>query len=630
MCGITGYFDPELDPRRGALMLRAMCDVIAHRGPDDEGYAVFAGAGIGMRRLSIIDLAGGHQPQATENQRHIVFNGEVYNFREIRRELIGKGHSFRTDSDTEVVLRQLEQAGPQGIEALNGMFGFAVWDERNRSMFVARDRLGVKPVYYAWNGRRLLIGSEIKALLAAGHPRELDVESLWHYLTFRYVPQPRTIWKGIFKLLPGHSLEISAACPQPVVRRYWTCPGEDESPRSDADWISGFGSLFEDSVRLRLIADVPVGVLLSGGLDSSAVTAAAARLHAGPLKTFSVGYEGRFANDERALARRVASALGTEHSDVEMGDREFLAFLPKLAHFTDEPLADLASVPLFYVSRLAAREVKVVLSGEGSDEVLGGYDLQRAARRWERIGTLRRMPSAGRRVLAAALGRGTRWARMFAEATDSESAWFERSPPAMTNLFTSAEKLTLLRPSDGCAYPESLDLVRDDFRRAPRASRLGQLLHSYRQSWLVEDLLMKADRMTMANSIELRVPFLDYRLVEWAARAPANVKVRHAGAGDWSTKWVLRQYCRGRVPREVIDAPKRGFPLPAYERIATTMRGWARDALAPGCAVERWLDPVRLQSLLAEGTGTDASVAARHRLWAVLVLEMWAREWKPD
>jgi asparagine synthase (glutamine-hydrolysing) len=365
-------------------------------------------------------------------------------------------------------------------------------------------------------------------------------------------------------------------------------------------------------------------------LDSSAVLLTAAKFHAGKMKTFSVGYDGEFADDERRYARIAAAAAGADHAEIQISDRDFLEFLPRFVLYTDEPLADLAAVPLYYVSHLAAGQVKVVLSGEGSDEVLGGYDLGTAARRWALIRSLRRLPGHGF-VAAGLKAFGDTWGELGHELEAREDLWWERRPPTMTNLLSTAEKRAILRPEFDQCLPDSLDSIRADYRSAPSASRLGQLLHVYRQSWMVEDLLMKADRMTMANSIELRVPFLDFRLVEWAARAPAHAKVRRVGPGKWETKWVLREFCRDRLPPEIVSRPKRGFPVPAYERLSSSMRGWAEELLSPRDArIKRWLSDDAVRHLLFKGGAVGSSSHDRHVLWSLLILEIWAQAWNPQ
>ncbi|OGG48156.1 MAG: asparagine synthase (glutamine-hydrolyzing) [Candidatus Handelsmanbacteria bacterium RIFCSPLOWO2_12_FULL_64_10] len=630
MCGIAGYWIPGVED--AVTLLRRMCDAIAHRGPDDAGYYAQGEVGLGVRRLSIIDLSTGHQPIANEDRSiWVVFNGEVYNFRELRRDLEARGHRFTTASDTEALLHQYEEDGPACVHRFNGMFAIAIWDGRARRLFLARDRMGVKPLYYSWDGSRLLFASEIKALLASGCvERRLNERALWDYLTFRYVPQPQTIWKGIHKLPPGHTLTLSAGQGEPTLQRYWDIPYVDgPAAQSEAAYAREFEGLFLDSVRLRLIADVPVGILLSGGLDSSAVAAAVAEVHNAPLSSFSVAFKDSPQTDELPFARQVARWVGTEHHEVLIGEREFCDFLPRWVYHADEPLADLASVPLHYVSQLARQEVKVVLSGEGSDEVLGGYHFDRVARRWDWIRRFQGLPAWLRRGCGERIARlmGDRWVERVSRANLPPSEGQRLYPPTMTRLFSSAQKRRLW--PDAPALPDSMDGARSELERVRSSDPLHHVLYLYCQSWLVEDLLMKADKVTMANSLELRVPFLDYRLVEWAARAPSWVKVG-AVRGRYQTKRVLRMFSEKRLPPAILERSKQGFPVPVYDWLGHRLKGWAEDLLlAPDAQVRRWFDGAAVRRQVRLGTEGRGD-AERHRLWDLLIFELWAREWRPE
>lgn len=549
-----------------------------------------------MQRLSVVDLPGGHQPMATvDGALQLVFNGEIYNHRSLRRQLEAAGVAFRTASDTEVILHQWRREGADGLHAFNGMFAFALWDARHRALHLVRDRMGVKPLYYYWDGRVFAFASEIKALLEMpGVVREVNPQAIWDYLTFRYVPGPQTIWRHIAKLPPAHRLTISAAAPQPVVTRWWDIPAPAGDQAPDPDPVAAFGRLFTDAVRLRMVADVPVGITLSGGIDSSAVAAVAAQDHP-RVKTFSVSFAGSPATDERAYARQVAAHLGTDHAEVEIGQAEFLDFLPAFVRYTDEPLADLASVPLYYVCQLARQSVKVALSGEGADEILAGYDFDR----W--------------------------WASRLAAGRGDVRR--DLVPPHMTNYMDTAAKRALL--GDAAEYPDSLEVLRGHLRRAGDRHPLDQMLFLYCQDWLVEDLLMKADRMSMANSLELRTPFLDYRLVEWAARAPLAAKVGETADGRGQTKRVLREFAAGLLPAEILTREKRGFPVPVYDWLADRLKPFAAALLlGTDARLNQWCHRPTLQRLFERGTAADAAAHDRHRLWHLIILEYWLREWQ--
>jgi asparagine synthase (glutamine-hydrolysing) len=627
MCGIVGWLNVDVSPEASEQTLRRMCASIEYRGPDDQGLFFDQGVGLGMRRLSIVDIAGGHQPMSSDDGLlQLVFNGEIYNHDELRRRLISRGVRFGSRSDTEVILRTYELDGLEGFRSFNGMFAIALWDGRSRTLHLVRDRLGVKPLYYSVDGRKVVFASEIKAILASGFiGREVNARAMWDFMTYRYVPAPETIWSKIFKLKPGHwlSLKYGEAVGEPA--RWWDVPTDlDASCDKDEQAVDEFSALFENAVDLRMVADVPVGILLSGGLDSSAVAAAAARKGA-HVETFSVAFEGASEIDERAFARLVAARLGTRHHEVEISCKEFIEFLPRFTYLTDEPLADLASVPLFHVNQLARQSVKVVLSGEGSDEIFGGYTFDRWVSLWDKARQLKSSHHAGslRSWTSRALG---------ALATAPSDPVVETDlrrlpePLVMTNLSSSAEKNGWFRLS--VAAPDSLQRVRDHLTRIGDQDPLNQALYTYCQDWLVEDLLMKADRMSMANSVELRTPFLDYRLVEWAWRLAPRLKVGRDAAGQYATKLILRKYARTRLPASVIERPKMGFPVPMYGWLSDRLSGWAREVLAGGARVRDWVRDEAISEFLNRGTDPSADSQARHRLWNLLVLEHWMQSWK--
>jgi asparagine synthase (glutamine-hydrolysing) len=625
MCGIAGIIGGQLGIEMRRTLLQRMCDAMAHRGPDDWGTYVDDSCALGMRRLSIIDIAGGHQPmQSADGRRQIVFNGEIYNFRDLRAQLERRGERFVTTSDTEVLLRQLDVHGTHGIHALNGMFAFAIWDAQARRLLMGRDRLGVKPLYYYWDGTLFLFASELKALIASGLvPRRIEAAAVWDYLTFRYIPPPHTIWKDVFKLPPAHLLTIAAGSREINTTRFWDIPyAPTRASRADDRLIDAeFAALFEHTVRLRLIADVPVGILLSGGLDSSAV-AVAARDCGAKLETFSVGFRDAPHVNELPYARQVADYLGNPHHEIVIDEKDYIGFLPELVRYIDEPLADPASVPLYYVCRLASERVKVVLSGEGSDEILGGYEFDLWVEEWERQRRQMTPPRKGlSRLLIPLFGSNNFW-----PAIDLRES---RPPPNMTNYMNSAEKRHLMRMEQD--LDDSMSIIAGDLARLGAQPPLHQLLYTFSQSWLAEDLLMKADKMSMANSLELRTPFLDYRLVEWAARTPPEVKIGRNDQGKLVTKRVLRRFARDRLPASIIERPKKGFPVPLYDWIPRRLRGWSEDLLfGPGATLAQRFDKVELRRLFELGSSEGSAILDRHRLWNLLVLELWFREWRPQ
>jgi asparagine synthase (glutamine-hydrolysing) len=630
VCGIAGWLNIDVSPQDAADALRKMCTSIRYRGPDDCGVFIGEDMALGMQRLSILDLEGGHQPMASDDGAvQLVFNGEIYNHAALRDALRQRGVRFYTNSDTEVVLRTYESEGLKGFKSFNGMFAIALWDGRAHTLHLVRDRLGIKPLYYAQIGEKLVFASEIKAILASGFvARDINPRAVWDFMTCRYVPSPETIWRGIYKLPPGHLLSMGLHKAEAGVQRWWDVPFDQPQRReAEGDFVEEFGQLFENAVDLRMMADVPVGILLSGGLDSSAVAAAAAR-RGTPTETFSVAFDGALDIDERPYARMVADHIGVKHHEVVIGQRDFIEFLPKLVHFTDEPLADLASVPLYYVSCLARNFVKVVLSGEGSDEILGGYTFDRWVAMWDRARQKRSGVSYAlmRSRLGAVLGRiSPALAAQRNEAAVETDLRKLATPLVMTSLATSSEKRSWFYEAG--SFPDSLDRARAALAHIGDQHPLNQALYVYCQDWLVEDLLMKADRMSMANSLELRTPFLDYRLVEWAWRAPPTIKVGPDCSGQYATKLVLRQYARKYLPDTVIDRPKLGFPVPVYDWLSHGLFDWAHDILAPGACVRRWFHDNAIDHALNCGTSAHADSSARHLLWNFIIFEHWMRQW---
>lgn len=630
MCGIVGVVG-EYSREECTAIVRRMNDSIVHRGPDDDGVWAEDGFGFGMRRLSIIDLAGGKQPIWDEAaQRGIVFNGEVYNYKALRKDLVSRGVSgWTTESDTEVVLKSLVDKGEAGIQGFNGMFAIATWDKINKSLLLVRDRMGVKPLYYWWNGKTLLFASEIKAILASGLvERKIDKQSLWDYLTFRYVPGPNSIWENIKKLPPGHLLRFeSGGVPREV--KYWESDVISHSiqQRSESEVDAEFASLFLDAVELRLVAsDVPVGVFLSGGLDSSAIAAAAVELGHRNFHTFSVGFEEGGYYSELSYAKQVAEHVGAQYHEVVLTQKKFLDMLPEVVYATDEPLADLSTISILALSRLARQDVKVVLSGEGSDEILAGYDFDRAEREWNRVRLLQKFPKTALRMGAAVsrLGPGGLYRRADKVANLPLDAWNRIELPHITGNFDQAEKQSLWAGED---WRDSERIVAAQYEAARSKDPLQQMLAVYQKDWLVEDLLMKADKATMAASLEARTPFLDYRLVEWANSQPNSVKVKRTGINQYETKSVLRRFCSKRLPRTIIDRPKRGFPDPANVWLENGLHPWAHETLlGSNSKLGSVLDKPSVEGVLAQAK--RGKKLAANRVWALLVLELWMQAWE--
>ncbi|HWS87153.1 MAG TPA: asparagine synthase (glutamine-hydrolyzing) [Pyrinomonadaceae bacterium] len=628
MCGINGIALSSRSGRRvEAGLVERMRDVLTHRGPDECGLFIDGRVGLGHRRLSIVDVATGQQPMTNEDGAlRIVYNGEVYNHADHRPWLESRGHTYRTHCDTETILHLYEEKGARCVEVLRGMFAFAVWDARKGELFIARDRLGVKPLYYVHTeDGSLYFASEIKSLLEAGAVRaELNYEALPDYLANHAPSGEETLYRGVRRLLPGHTLLWRDGGLK--VEKYWdvTFAGENVGRREE-DLIEEWAELFRTSVRLRLMADVPLGMFLSGGIDSSAIAAVMSGLVDEPIKTFSVAFAEREAN-ELEYARMVAARLGTDHHEVVVSPEEFFEALPQLVWHEDEPLAHLASVPLYFVSKLAQKHVKVVLTGEGSDEMLAGYGRYRKTvynlalgRRYHSLA-----PAALRRAVAGAvgsLGAGSR-VRQKLERTfvclpaDLESLYFDNFavfPRAMQRGLLTPE--TVERAGRGAdPYAGLRELVNATDASTP----LNRLLYADTKTYLHE-LLMKQDQMSMAASIESRVPFLDHKLVEFTARLPERLKLR-----GWTTKYVLRRAMKGVLPEAILTRPKMGFPVP----LGAWLRGRHRNVLDEYVTSER----ARARRLfdadfVARVVGQHVSGERDHseRLWTLVNFEVWLR-----
>jgi asparagine synthase (glutamine-hydrolysing) len=622
MCGIAGAVG--LRPAAAALaVVRRMTDAIIHRGPDDDGAFVDEGVAFGIRRLSIIDLAQGHQPIWTERGTGIVFNGEIYNYRALRADLEARGVRFRTQSDTEVIARLYDAEGIACLRRLDGMFAICLYDPAAGMLHLARDRLGKKPLYYGEIGDAFYFASEIKAILAVLPQRPgINRQAVQDFLTLRYVPGPDTIWNGIHKLEPATCLTLDLSSRRLTTTAFWSVEFRSEQLDRSRDYVGEFERMLLGAVQKRLVAaDVPVGILLSGGLDSSAVAAAAVELGHQAFHTFSVAFADGGDSDETPFAREVAARLGAHHAEVVIDQRQFIDFLPDFVRFADEPLADLASIPLHYVCKLARRDVKVVLSGEGADEILAGYDMERVAARLDRwrwlarlprplLATLAGMAPESRRRVLGALARGG-WSGVLAELGAH-----------MTRVWSEVEKAELCR--DGARFLPTERLVQEWYGETNSPYPLDRLQQVYCRSWLVEDLLMKADKMSMANSLELRCPFLDHALVEWSAALPREWKVGAAGIG-YRSKRILRDFARTRLPASIIDRPKRGFPVPAYGWLEGKLGAWAEDRVFRPGGLDRWFDMAVLRPVLAAARGGAA--AAQHKIWSLLILDFWLEAW---
>ena len=626
MCGICGFAFPTSSRRVvDAAVLRKMRDELTHRGPDDAGMYVDSRVGLGHRRLSIIDVAHGHQPMADDSgSLQIVYNGEVFNHVSLRQQLEQRGVTFRTRCDTEAVLRLFQHLGAETPNRLRGMFAFAVWNAESGELFLARDRLGVKPLYYALaDDGAIYFGSEIKAILASGAVRpELEHRVLPDYLANHAPSGELTMFAGVRRLMPGHTLMWRDG--HVSIRRYWDLSFSETSDGDDNDLVGEYADRLRESVRLRLMSDVPIGTFLSGGIDSAAITAVTASLIDQPVNTFSVAFAEREAN-ELQYARLVANRYRTKHREVVVTPAEFFRELPKLVWHEDEPIAHPSSVALYFVSRLAAQHVKVVLTGEGSDETLAGYGRYRSTVYNTLVGSAyqRLTTNEVRHWVRSAIDRLPARARLRHKIertflylpADLDHIYFDNFA-----VFSRALQADMLAPAmqerlrgvDAYASANAA-LARTDAR-----SVLDRLLYVDVVTYLHE-LLMKQDQMSMAASIESRVPFLDHPLVEFTARLPQRLKFRR-----WTTKYVLREAMRGVLPEEILTRKKMGFPVPIGRWFRGHFRAAVTELVSGDRAMARGLfRRGYVESLLNSHVRGDRNRA--DQLWALMNLELWHR-----
>ncbi len=628
MCGICGilHSDPERPVERA--MLERLNGSIMHRGPDSDGFFLAGPVGMAMRRLAIIDVSGGEQPIFNEDGSvAIVFNGEIYNYRELRDELRERGHRFATSSDTEVLVHAYEQWGDGMLPRLNGMFAFSIWDARRRRLLIARDRMGEKPLYWHHSPEGLVWGSEAKAVLAAPWvERRLDPVALHHYLTLQYTPDPLTIYAGIRQLPAAHKLVVEDGR-GPVVERWWQLNFEPKLRLRDDEAVEQARALLSAAVERQLMSEVPLGAFLSGGIDSSIIVALMAERASEQVRTFSIGFEERHFS-ETHYARQVAERYGTDHHEFTFRPADLVRVIEGVAAAVDEPFADPAALPLYELARQTRRHVTVALSGDGGDETLAGY------RRYALDGLLRpytALPSwvTQRAVPAAA-------------ALIPEPWWLPEDRNPITGLrrlgqfsaithkaslvrwgsyFSHAEKLDLYTPELRAELEavDSASWVAEAYDRALASSLLDRTLGADHVTYLSGDLLPKTDRMTMAHSLEARAPFLDAEWVEWTARLPARFKVR-----GQSTKWLLKAAFGDKLPPQVKARGKQGFSVPVGNWLRDELRDWAAERLLHNDLLGAWLRPEAVRALFDEHS--SGKVNHGKKLWALLMLGVWAEQ----
>lgn len=622
MCGFCGIFDPAATGPVDMALVAAMTRLMAERGPDAEGLYSTRRLGLGHRRLTIIDLEAGEQPVFNEDESvMVVFNGEIFNYQEIRASLEARGHRFRTRTDTEVIVHAWEEYGARCVEHFRGMFAFCLYDQGSGEIFLARDRLGVKPLYYTVSRGRLLFASEIKPLLLAlGGEAQVDPAAVEFFVSIGYVPGERTVFKGIRKLLPGHTMQWAHG--EPRIAKYWDVPDEPVAVRSIEEAEARFLELLRESVRLRLISDVPLGAFLSGGLDSSVIVAQMCELSPGRVKTFSVGYADSPELNELPHARKVAAHLGTDHVEHVLTHSDFFGNLNAFVYRSEEPIVESAGIALYELARRARRDVTVVLSGEGGDEVLAGYPLYRIMTRLGHLRPLARMTGAAAvaraiapRVTSEKLAKYLDWA-----GTPLKDCYWsipsDVTPGMRERLFTPE-----FRAAVGDPVAEHFHGL---FEHLRHASMLKRMSYVDIKSWLPDDLLIKADKMTMAASVELRVPFLDHKLLEFCLGLPDDLRLR-GGVG----KYLLKRAAGRWLPESIVHRRKQGFPVPVAQWFRGHLHERIAEILLDARTLQRgYVRPDYVRGLLRrhrEGDGDHS-----RRLLTLVILEIWHRAFLDD
>lgn len=608
MCGITGMmlFDGSVPDMH---VLKRMTDVIVHRGPDDIGFWTDPGIGLGFRRLSIIDIKEGHQPLCNEDESvWITFNGEIYNYKTLRSQLIDKGHVFKTHCDTEVIVHLYEEYGEECVKHLRGMFGFAIWDRNKRQLFGARDHFGIKPFYYHISGSRFVYGSEIKSILASeGVRRSIRPESLLNYLTFQYVPDPDTMFEGIHKLPPATTITVKPDGSYRM-RKFWDPMFEPVKRSLDED-IEELRARLAESVSHHMVSDVERGCFLSSGIDSTAIAAHMRRIE--PIRTFSVGFEGP--NNETVIAKETAAAIGTEHYSKVITEKEFFDAVPTAIWHQDEPVADPSAIALYHVAELASEHVTVVLSGEGADELFGGYRIYREPQAlrafdWMPLGMKRTLHG-----LFAMLPKGLTGRNYLLRATTPLEERFLGN----AKIYTEDMKAEVLRMGGDLlrTYKNPVQIAGDFYKKTAHLDPVARMQYIDMNLWMPGDILMKADKMTMAHSLELRVPFLDKELFDLARR----IHVSHKIAGG-TTKYVFRKAMEGIIPDPILNRPKLGFPVPLRDWLKGANGGRMLEEIrASGIDSYVHLDEIERMVKAHKDGVQDYS----RRLWIMYVFALW-------
>ena len=603
MCGFFGIWDKA--GRRPAINANDVANSFSHRGPDDADYAVMEHVAFGFRRLKIIDLSPrARQPMINEDGTlTLVFNGEIYNYKALREELLHKGHVFRSDSDSETILHLYEEEGEECVKRLRGMFAFCIYDKNKNELFGARDRFGIKPLFYTETSEFFALASEAKAFLELpGFSPQVNTAAIPHYLTYQYVPEPETMFAGVYKIPPAHSYTWRQG--RLTLTRYWQVAFSPQE-RPFADFVAGTQQILRESVKLHTQADVPWGAFLSGGIDSTVIVGLLREL--GPVSTFSVGYEDE-AYSELSEAAESARYLETDHEEFVIRPEEFWHNLPKLIWHFDEPVADPAAISLYFVARMARKKITVTLSGEGADEVFGGYGIYKEPLDLKRATWLPRPALNAAHTLWPGFLPGKNFLRR--AATPIEDRYFGNAL-----IFTEAEKRDLLKQKH---YPPATAITAPFFKEAAGYDDVAKMQYIDLHTWMVGDILVKADKMTMANSLELRVPYLDHHVFEFAATVPLKYKIK-----DGLTKYVLRQAFADVVPPSAVNRPKRGFPVPTRVWLRGPLAKEVADVLADP-ALGQYFSRSQIRKLLADHREGNADNS--RKIWTLVIFALWRQQ----
>ena len=625
MCGIAGKVAVSSSAAAvDAEIVHRMMSLIVHRGPDDDGIYIDRQAVLGHRRLSIIDLNTGKQPISNEDGTvWVVYNGEIYNFPELRKQLLARGHVLKTHTDTEVIVHLYEDYGEQCVNHLRGMFAFALWDARKKKLLLARDRVGIKPLYYVQTRDSLLFASEIKAFRADPSVQlELDRQAIDTFLTFLYVPGNETLFQNVRKLDPGHHLVMEDG--KVKVSRYWdlkfTAP---ESNGHFRDSVEALQEMLKQTVRDHMISDVPVGVLLSGGVDSTALLSFAVHETQKKVSSFTIGFEEQNFADERPYARLAAETFGTEHHEMTITAQDFLDFLPKYVWHMEEPVCEPPAVALYYVTKMASAHVKVLLSGEGGDEAFAGYQNYRNMLWLERLRVVGQPWTGLAAGVFSGLGQVNGFNRLqkysgmlklplqdyYYGRTAGPSSFFNQNKAALYSTAFAQSVTTASSPQR----------IRELFSQVADQPALNQMLYVDTKTWLPDDLLVKADKISMANSLEVRVPLLDHKVLEFAAGLPINYKVR-----GFTTKYILKEAFTGRIPQLILDRKKTGFPVPVESWISHDLKDFVREVLLDSKTLERgYFQKKFIEDLIADGPQREKHASD---IFSLVTLELWHRQ----